>query len=140
MEFELNPTIGALLGFAAVTIVLVALVVSYRVVLVLTGAKKADEFPRRGYEPPAFIQRMTDAHMNCVENLPLVAAVVLAAVATGQTAVTDPLACYLLYARIAQSAVHSIAVNHWMVLIRATFYTVQIGILVWWILKLAHLI
>lgn len=137
---EMSATLGALLGFASVTIVVVALVVFYRTALVLTGKSKANDFPRRGYEAPAFIQRLQDAHANCVENLPLVAAVVLAAVATGQTAVTDPLACYLLYARIGQSTVHAIAVNHWMVLIRATLYSVQIGILVWWILNLTKMV
>lgn len=137
---ELTATVGALLGFTAVTIALVTTVVLYRTALVFTGQRKADSFPRRGYEAPDFIQRLQDAHANCVENLPLVAAIILAAVATGQTAVTDPLACYLLYARIGQSVVHAIAVNHWMVMLRATLYTVQIGILVWWILKLTQMI
>lgn len=136
----LNATIGALLGFAVVTIALAVMVVSYRVGLVLAGKKKADDFPRGEHEMPPLVKRLNNAHANCVENLPLVAAVILAAVATGQTAVTDPLACYLLYARIGQSTVHAIAVNHFMVLIRATLYTVQIGILGWWILKLAQLI
>lgn len=137
---ELSPSICALLGFAGVTLALIVLIVSYRSVLVLTGQRRADEFPRRGYEPPAFVQRLQDAHANCVENLPLVAAVILAAVATGQTAITDPLACYLLYARIGQSAVHALAVNHWMVMLRVTFFSAQIGILVWWILKLTQLV
>ncbi len=136
---EINPTICALIGFACVTLVLVGTVVLYRTVLVFTGQAKADAFPRRGYEAPSFIQRLQDAHANCVENLPLVAAVVLAAVATGQTALTDPLACYLLYARIGQSGIHALSVNHFTVLLRATLYSVQIGILVWWILKLTQL-
>lgn len=136
---EVNATLGALLGYAAWTLALVFLVVNYRGLLVLTGAKRADEFPRRGYEPPPFIQRVQDAHSNCVENLPVAAAVLLAALATQQTAITDPLACWLLYARIAQSAVHMIAVNHWVVMARVTFLLAQFGILAWWILKLTNL-
>ncbi len=136
---ELSPTICALLGFAALTLALPVLVVSYRSMLVLTGQKRGDDFSRRVYDSPALIQRIMDAHANCVENLPVLAAVVLAAVATGQTALTDPLACYFLYARIGQSAVHVIAVNHWMVLARVTFFVAQIGILGWWILKLTQL-
>lgn len=136
---EVGATLGTLLGYAVWTLALVLIVVNYRVVLVLTGQKKADGFPRRGYEAPAFIQRVQDAHANCIENLPVAGAVLLAALATQQTAVTDPLACWLLYARIAQSVVHMIAVNHWMVLLRATFLFVQFGILAWWILKLTNL-
>ncbi len=137
---ELNATLGALLGYVAWTMLLIFMVINYRSLLVLTGQKRADEFPRRGYEPPAFIQRLQDAHMNCLENLPLAAGVILVAAVSGQTAVTDPLACWLLYARIAQSSVHIIAVNHWMVMARVTFLLVQFGILVWWILKLTQLI
>lgn len=137
---EISTTLGALLGYAVWTVALVILVVSHRSLLVLTGQKRADEFPRRGYEPPPFIQRVQDAHSNCVENLPVAAAVLLAAMATQQTAITDPLACWLLYARIAQSVVHMIAVNHWMVMARVTFLLAQFGILAWWILKLAHLV
>lgn len=137
---EISASLGALLGYVVWTLALVLIVVDYRVVLVLTGKKRADEFPRRGYEPPAFIQRVQDAHANTLENLPVAAAVLLAAMATGQTAVTDPLACWLLYARIGQSVVHMIAVNHWMVLLRATFLILQFGILGWWILKLTNLL
>ena len=137
---EMTATFGALIGYAAWTLALVVLVVNYRGLLVFTFQKKADEFPRRGYEPPAFIQRVQDAHTNCVENLPVAAAVLLAAIATGQTAITDPLACYFLYARLGQSIVHMIAVNHWMVMLRVTFFAAQIGILVWWILKLTQMV
>ncbi|MGB1580878.1 MAG: MAPEG family protein [Nevskiales bacterium] len=137
---EISASLGALLGYVVWTLALVLIVVDYRVVLVLTGKKRADEFPRRGYEPPAFIQRVQDAHANTLENLPVAAAVLLAAMTTGQTAVTDPLACWLLYARIGQSVVHMIAVNHWMVLLRATFLILQFGILGWWILKLTNLL
>lgn len=136
---EVGATLGALLGYAAWTLALVFLVVNYRGLLILTGQKRADEFPRRGYEAPPFVQRVQDAHANCIENLPVAAAVLLAALVTGQTAVTDPLACWLLYARIGQSVVHMIAVNHWMVLLRATFLFVQFGILAWWILQLTNL-
>lgn len=137
---EISATLCALLGYAAWTLGIVFMIVNYRGVLVLSGQKRADEFPRGSYEAPALVQRMQDAHANCVENIGPAAAVLLAAMATGQTAVTDPLACWLLGARIAQSSVHIIAVNHWMVMARFTFLLAQFGILAWWILKLAHLV
>ena len=68
------------------------------------------------------------------------AAVILAAQAMGQGAVTDGLACALLGLRVAQSTVHIIAVNHWMVFLRATLWTGQTAILIYWMLKLAGVV
>lgn len=133
----MTPTLVALMGYVLLTIALVLTVVSHRSLLVLGGKKRADEFPRgRTFEQPPLIERIHNAHQNCVENLPLAAAVMLAAVASGQTAVTDPLSIAFLAARFGQSGVHVIAVNHWMVMLRVTFYLVQIAILVYWALAL----
>lgn len=138
----MTASICALLGFTAWTIAIVAAVVFYRTFLVMTGKTAANSWTRGGqtWNDPALITRMSHAHQNCVENLPLVAAVILAAQVMGQGAVTDGLACVLLGARVAQSLVHMIAVNHWMVFLRASLYTVQAAILVWWLLKLTQLV
>ena len=64
---------------------------------------------------------------------PTVAATVgLAAVATGNAAVTDPLAMVLLYLRIAQSVVHLISTAVPFVLIRATLFVGQLAIVLYW--------
>lgn len=138
----MTASLCALIGFTAWTIALVLTVVNYRVFLVLTGKTPANSWTRGGqtWQDPGFVTRTAHAHLNAVENLPLVAAVILAAQALGQGAVTDGLACWLLGARIAQSVVHMISVSHWMVFLRATLYTVQILILIWWILKLCQLV
>jgi uncharacterized MAPEG superfamily protein len=137
----MSASVSALLGFTAWTIALVLVVVLYRTFLVFTFQKKANSWTRGTVaDDPAIITRFTHAHANAAENLPLVAAVILGAQAMGQGAVTDPFACYLLGARMAQSVVHIIAVNHWMVVIRATLWTVQAGILIWWLLNLAHIV
>ncbi len=140
----MSASICALLGFTAWTIALVFIVVNYRTFPVLSGKTKANSWTRgtQTWQDAPFITRMAHAHMNCLENLPLVAAIILSAQALGQGAVTDAnnLPCILLGARIAQSTVHIIAVNHWMVMLRAVFYTVQILIMIWWLLKLAQLV
>lgn len=138
----MTASICALLGYTAWTIALVLSYVLYRTGLVLVGKTPANSWTRGSatWQDPAIITRISHAHMNCIENLPLVAAVILAAQALGQGAVTDPLACWLLGARIAQSTVHMIAVNHWMVFIRASLWTVQTAILIWWLLKLAQVV
>lgn len=140
----MNPSICALLGFTAWTIALIFVVVNYRTFPVLSGKTKANSWTRgtQTWSDAPLITRMAHAHMNCLENLPLVAAIILSAHVLGQAAVVDAngLACILLGARIAQSVVHIIAVNHVMVLLRAVFYTVQLLILIWWLLKLAQIV
>lgn len=137
----MSASICTLLGFTGWTLALVLVVVFYRTSLVFTFQKKANSWTRgTTVDEPAIITRFGHAHANAAENLPLVAATILAAQVMGQGAVTDPLACYLLLARVAQSVVHIIAVNHWMVVIRASLWTVQAAILVWWLLNLAQLI
>lgn len=137
----MSVTLTALICYVAWTMLLVTIVVGYRTSLVLSFKKTADSW-RRGTvtADPGFITRTAEAHANCLENLPLFAGVVLIAGLSGQLAQLDLLAPWLLGARIMQSLVHMTAINHWMVFIRANFYFVQIGILVWWLLGLAGLV
>lgn len=133
----MSASICALLGFTAWTLILVVSVVLYRTGLVFSFKKKANSWGRDEVtNDPAIIKRLAHAHANCVENLPVVAAIILVAAVTDQLAVTDGLACWLLAARVAQSTVHAIGVSHWLVFIRANFYFIQIGILFWWLIKL----
>jgi hypothetical protein len=138
----MTESLNVLLAYTAWTLLLVLTYVLYRTGLVFTGKTPANSWTRGAgtWKDPEIITRISHAHMNCVENLPVVAVVILIGQVTNQSAVTDPLACWLLAARIAQSTVHVIAVNHWMVFIRASFWTVQALIVAYWILKLAHLL
>lgn len=121
-------SLQALLGFGAWTLLMVFVVVNWRVLEILRG-KKANSWTRGAEaERPALVKRAEHAHMNCVENLPLFAVIVLGAAALGKSAVTDPVAGYVLYARIGQSVVHLLGTSHWLVLVRATFWTIQIGL------------
>ncbi|MGH8531079.1 MAG: MAPEG family protein [Nevskiales bacterium] len=138
----MSASICVLLGFTAWTIALISIVLFYRTGLVLARKTPANSWTRgaQTWQDPGLITRMAHAHLNCLENLPLVAAVILSAQVMEQGAVTDGLACVLLGLRIAQSTVHMIAVNHWMVFLRATLYTGQIAILAYWVLKLGGLV
>lgn len=138
----MSASICALLGFAGWTLALAFVVLFYRTGIVFARKTPANSWTRgaQSWTDPAVITRITHAQSNCAENLPLVAAVLLGAQVLGQGAVTDGLACWLLAARLAQSGVHIIAVNHWMVFIRANFFAVQLLILAYWLLKLAGLV
>jgi uncharacterized MAPEG superfamily protein len=126
--------ITALLLFAAWTLVLMFLYVGYRVALVLAMKKPANSWGRDDkVDDPAFVVRAKHAHLNALENLPVFAAIVLAAVALGKTPVVDQVAAFVLYARLAQSTVHLIGVNHWLVFIRANLLVVQAALFLYMI-------
>lgn len=132
----MTSTMIALLGFAAWTILLVFAVLLYRTGIVMAGKRPANSWPRGGPLPagePALMVRMRDAHQNCLEGLPIFAAIVLVATAAGKLAVTEPLAMFVLYARIAQSVTHLIGTTHWLVFIRASFFSVQLFLYAWMI-------
>ena len=119
--------ITALLYFAAWTLVLMLIYVMYRTGLVTIGRKRADSWTRgKPTDDPGFVVRAQHAHMNCVENLPVFGAIVLAAYALGKPAVADGVASYVLWARLAQSTTHLIGVSHVLVFVRGTFFTIQV--------------
>jgi uncharacterized MAPEG superfamily protein len=123
--------VTALIYFVLWTLLLVGIVLLYRTGLVFTGKTPANSWLRGTTNPsdPGFIVRASHAHQNCLESLPLFAAVVLSASVLGKQAVVDALAVWVLYARLAQSITHLIGVNHWLVMIRATFFTIQLALL-----------
>jgi uncharacterized MAPEG superfamily protein len=100
--------------------------VTYRTMMVLRGSSAATWTRGSGYDVPALVKRIENAHANCVENLPVYGAIVLGAYVLGKPGVVDATALYFLAARLGQSIVHIIGVNHVLVLVRATFYTIQV--------------
>jgi uncharacterized MAPEG superfamily protein len=136
----MTPSAVALLGFSGWTILLVGMLGLFRTGLVFGGKKRANEFRASGEDLQGFGQRLTRAHANCYENLPVAGAVLLYAISTGQTAITDDLAMAFLGARLLQSLTHIISTASPAVLLRFAFFGVQMAILTIWILRLAHLI
>lgn len=122
--------IEALLYYVLLMVVLVLFYAGYRIPLVITFKKPADAWGRdKKPEDPGIVMRASHAHANAVENLPLFAAVVLGAAVLGQSAAVDALAPYVLYARLAQVAVHLIGTSFALVMLRATFFLAQLGLI-----------
>ncbi len=136
----MTPTALALLGFALWTILMVVLLGFTRTGLVFAGKKKANEFRATGEDLGSFGYRVTRVHANCYENLPVAASVLLYAIATTQTAITDDLALIFVSLRLAQSVVHLLSTAPVMVTIRFALFIAQNAILVYWILGLAHIL
>jgi uncharacterized MAPEG superfamily protein len=126
-----------LLGFAAWTLLLIALVFLYRGLRFLKGTP-INHWPR-GNKPAddaPFVKRLEDAHANCLENLPVFAVIVLVAAALGRLADIQALAPWVLYARIGQSLVHLSGTGPVNVFVRASFWSVQLALFGWMLVKL----
>lgn len=117
----------ALLGFTAWTLFLVVMVFSYRGLRLLQGAP-INNWPRGKADTgdAAFAKRVSDAHANCLENLPIFAILVLGAAVMGKDSAVASYAPFVLYARVGQSTAHLIGTNQPLVLVRATFWAIQL--------------
>ena len=131
-----SPTALALTGFIAWALVLLIWMEVLRSWLVLSKQVPANGFrPDNGNLSP-FMQRIARAHANCVEGLPIFGGLMLVALVTGLTAVTDPLAYALLAARLVQSGIHLASVSALAVTLRFSAFAVQMGIAAAWCVML----
>ena len=127
-----SPTAVALTGFIAWTLFLLVLMEGIRAKLVLTKALPANGFTPDNAKLSPFVQRLTRAHANCLEGLPIFGGLMLVALATGRSSVTDPLAFVLLGARLVQSGIHLTSLSSSAVTLRFSAFAVQMGIAVVW--------
>jgi len=118
--------------FIAWTLVLLVLMEVVRSYLVLSGRTKSNEFRPDNANLSPFLQRLARAHANCIEGLPVFGGLLLIAIATGRTGLTDSLAPWLLLARISQSITHLVSLSVFAVNIRFFFFFVQLAIAVYW--------
>ena len=135
----MNATATALLLYVTWTIALVSLIAIVRSVATL-GGKAANSFAPDGHDVSAFSARLCRAHANCYESFPFVGGLLLFALATGQTAVTDPLAYLLIAARVAQSLIHLASTAVPAVLLRFAAMLAQIVIALWWLAQFFGLV
>jgi len=132
----MSPSLLALLGFIAWTLLLLVIMETIRSRLVLTGAVAANGFQPDNANLSPFMQRLARAHANCLEGLPVFGGLLLVAAVAGRTAVTDPLAWVLLGARVVQSLIHLASTSPAAVTARFTAFAVQMGIAVYWVVRL----
>ena len=119
--------------FIAWALLLLVLMEVLRSHLVLTGRARSNEFAPDNSNISPFMQRLARAHANCVESLPLFGGLLLVALVTGRTAATDPLAPWLLGARIVQSSIHLASTSVVAVNARFAAFVVQMAIALYWI-------
>lgn len=125
----MNP-MAALLVFAGWAVGLVFAVVLIRTAWVLQGTYKANGFKSGEQHGPAWYWRLNRAHTNAIETLVPFAVVVGAGVHLGVDAPFGTLAWATVAARVCQTGIHVALDTHLSVSVRATFFLVQVGLIV----------
>lgn len=118
----------ALLGFAVWTVVLLfATIGYYRWARILTGRAQISEWQADVPQGSDWYRRAMRAHMNCVENLPVFAAIVFCITAAGASGrLLDLLSLAVLGARIAQTTIHiSMHPTNAAATLRFVFFLIQ---------------
>ena len=118
-----------LIAWALALLVLMEVLRSY---LVVSGKVRSNEFNPENSNLSPFMQRLARAHANCLEGLPVFGGLLVVALVTGRTEVTDPLAPWLLGARVVQSTIHLASLSIIAVNARFTAFAVQIAIAIYW--------
>lgn len=132
----MSTSLLALLGFISWTLTLLVLMEVLRSKLVLTR-----EVPANGFNPDnsnlsPFMQRLARAHANCLEGFPIFGGLLLVAILAGKPHVTDSLAYSFSAARIVQSLIHLTSTSPAAVTARFVAFAVQMGIAIYWSVKL----
>jgi uncharacterized MAPEG superfamily protein len=118
--------------FLAWTLLLLVVMEVLRSYLVVTGRVRSNGFAPDNAGLSPFMQRLARAQANCIESLPVFGGLLLVALVTDRTEVTDALAPWLLGARVIQSGIHLASTSVIAVNARFTAFAVQMGIGVYW--------
>jgi uncharacterized MAPEG superfamily protein len=125
--------VWAVLSFAVWTIAVLTFTIGVqRWSLIFAGKAELNSFP--GDEPHGspFYRRATRAHANCIENLPVFGAIVLAAQASGTHSTTlDALAAATVVARVFQTSTHLVSGSNAAVGVRFSFLSIQLVAFFW---------
>ncbi len=132
----MNPTLFALTGFVAWSLLLLVLMEVIRSKLVLTKEIAANGFTPDNANLSPFMQRLARAHANCIEGLPIFGGLLLIASLTDRASTTDPLAHLFLTARVLQSVIHLSSLSALAVTLRFSAFAIQMAIGIYWSVRL----
>ena len=134
----MNETILALAIYIAWTMLLILALAVYRTVYNKKYARTSLKFDSSGNDVGALGSRLTRAHANCYESFAFVGAVMLLALATNSSYITDPLALVVVGARIIQSCIHISSTKNTAISIRFVFFLIQFFICAYWLFCLVQ--
>jgi uncharacterized MAPEG superfamily protein len=128
-----STPVWVLLGFAGWTVLLLLSTIGvYRWKRILTRKAEISEFRADEVRGEEWYRRAMRAHANCVENLPVYCAVVVAMLAGGGSSpLLDALSLSILPARVAQSLIHvTFQQTNRIAALRFAFFAVQLGTMI----------
>ncbi len=128
----MNPTALALTGYVLWFLVLISGIAVHRSILTIVSKRAPNSFRTDGTDISDFSARLCRAHANCYEGFPYIGGLLLLALVTQTTDVTNSLALVLLGCRIAQSVVHMISTSVMAVQLRFAFFLAQLVISFYW--------
>lgn len=125
----------ALLIYATLMMSLLFGILVVRVKAVRKGLHAQDITPSNEKISP-FANRLSRAHANCYENLPVFGAIVLVAAMNNALEIMQVTALVFIVARILQAAVHLYSGHTRFVMIRGACFGVQVFLQIYWIIML----
>lgn len=125
----------ALLVFCIWMICLLFTMLVVRVKAVQSGLRAREITPLNENISP-FAYRLSRAHANCYENLPLFASIVLVAAMNNALDLMQGTALVFITARILQSGVHLYGTRMRLVMARGALFGVQVALQIYWIVAL----
>lgn len=126
----------ALAGFITWALLLLVLMEAIRSWLVFSRQVPANGFSPDNAGLSPFMQRLARAHATALKAFPSLDGLLILAIATHRTEITDSLAYWLLAARILQSLIHLASTSVFAVTARFGAFTVQLAIGLYWAAKL----
>ena len=123
----------ALTAYIGWTMFLVVLMEVLRTRFLVTRTVAANEFRPDNSNLPPYMQRLARAHANCVESFPIIGGLLVVALLTNRTGITDALALWLLFARLLQSSIHAVSTNMLASWLRFFAFAIQIAIAIHWL-------
>jgi uncharacterized MAPEG superfamily protein len=125
-----------LTAYIAWTLFLLIVMELLRTRYLMTRTVAANEFRPDNSNLPPYMQRLARAHANCIECFPIIGGLLVVALLTNQTDVTNALAPTLLSARLIQSTIHIVSTNVVASWLRFFAFAVQMAIAVYWLFGL----
>lgn len=135
MKAVLSNTSLALLGYIGLFLAVLLILAALRTSIAMSGKKKPNDFSPTGEDLGPFSRRLVRAHANMYEFFPVFGGLLLFALATGQTSVTNGLALWFLIVRVAQTVVHILSTSIMAVQLRFALFLAQFFIAAYWVLK-----
>jgi uncharacterized MAPEG superfamily protein len=129
----MTTPVWVLLAFAGWTLLTLILGLgAYRLGKIFSGRARPSQFSFPDLEQSEWHRKAMRAHLNCVENLPIYGAIVVALVASGLKApILDRLALTFLFARMTHTVVHlALPQRNRVTLIRFVLFVVQLACMI----------